>query len=258
VSKPLIAILAALAVLTVWGAISPRGQWRVLAGWTRRDPYAGEPGPVSLGVHRFVAILATTALVIGGVSLLGQYRKSLPQPAPPLTSLEVMWGATNPVVVNRVIDTVPALPSNLVPQPILRYQRVDGARRAPNYLFALQDWKLVGALGNGGLAGVQPGPGLTALDTAAIVVQVRGDKNCIPRAIYATEGPKTVVIAVYYGRPDAGPGATAAALASCTPKPPAADSVSVLIPIRLQTAVEKRVVQNLDGTPISMAPSRLH
>jgi len=204
-----------------------------------------------------VAIVALIGLALGGVSLWEQYRSSLPQPPPPLSSMERMWGAPDPLVVNRVIDTVSALPSNLVPQPVLRYQLVDGARRAPNYLFALQTWKVAGALANGGLVGVQPGPGLTALDTAAVVVQVRADKNCIPRAVYATENPKTVVIAVYYGRPDEVPGAVPSASASCTPKPVAADSVSVLIPIRLQAAVDKRVVQNLNGTPITVSPALL-
>lgn len=253
---PLIAILVALAVLTVWGAIAPRGQWRVLAGWTRRQPYASEPGPISVGVHRIVAILATIGLAIGGLVLWQQHEDSLPKPPKPLTALQQMWGAPDPLVVDRVVDSVSALPSNLVAQPILRYQLVDSSRRAPNYLFDLQDWTPKSGLT--GVVGAQPSPGLSALDTAAIVVQVRGDSRCIPRAVYATEDATTVIIAVFYGRPDAAlSGSTPVALNDCTPATTVAKSISVLIPIRLQEAIGKRIVHNFDGSAIAKAPGLL-
>lgn len=257
-TKPLIALLVSFAVLTVWGVIAPRGQWRVLAGWTRNNPYAGEPGPISVGVHRLVAILATLGLVFGSLVLWQQYEMSLPQPPPPVSRLQQMWGAPDPVVVNRVIDSVSAAPSDLVVQPILRYQLVDTSLRAPNYLFDLHSWKLTGALAVGGLLGAQPSPGLSALDTAAIVVQVRGDRACIPRAVYATESATTVVIAVFYGRPDPASGTAPVALNECRPLSSDADSTSVLIPIRLPEDVGKRVVQNFDGSPIPAAPVLLH
>lgn len=228
----------------------------MLAAWTRRDPYASEPGPVSVGVHRFVAIVATLGLGFGGVMLWQQYKSSLPQPPPPLSSLQQMWGAPDPVVVDRVIDSVPSIPSTLVAQPILRYQLVDNSRRTPNYLFDLQAWKPQGALAGGGLLGSQPSPGLSALDTAALVVQVRGDKNCIPRAAYATEDSTTVVVAVFYGRPDVA-GAAPATLNQCTTVSRDSDSISVLIPVRLQESVGKRVVRNVDGTPIPSTPNLL-
>lgn len=254
---PLIAILSALAVLTVWGAIAPRGQWRVLAGWTRRNAYASEPGPLSVGVHRVVAILATVALAFGGYTLWRQYEKALPQAAQPLSALQQMWGAPAPLLVNRVIDSASAVPTGLVAQPVLRYQLVDNSRRSPNYLFGLTPWVPKGALAVGGLVGAAPGPGLSALDTAAIVVQVRGDKNCIPRAVYATEDSATVLLAVYYGRPDTAPGKPPATIADCKPVTSKAQSISVLLPVRLQESVGKRVVHNLDGTAIPAAPSLL-
>jgi hypothetical protein len=254
VTKPLIAILVSLAVLTVWGAIAPRGQWRVLAGWTRRNPYASEPGPISVGVHRFVSILATLGLGFGGVLLWQQYERSLPQPPPPLSRVQQMWGAPDPVVLDRVIDSVSSVPSDLVAQPVLRYQLVDNSRRAPNYLFDLHDWKLTGPLAVGGILGAEPSAGLSALDTAAVVVQVRGDKNCIPRAVYATEDSTTVIIAVFYGRPDTASGTAPVALNDCKPVTKDSDSTSVLIPIRLQEDIGKRAVRNFNGTPIPSAP----
>ncbi len=254
---PLIAILAALAVLTVWGAIAPRGQWRVLAGWTRRNAYAGEPGPVSVGVHRVVAIIATVSLAFGGCTLWRQYENALPKPAAPPSELQQMWGAPDPLLVNRVIDSASAVPAGLVNQPVLRYQVVDSSRRSPNYLFSLHAWVPKIALANGGLVGAAPGPGLSALDTAAIVVQVRGDKNCIPRSVYATEDSSTVVLSVYYGRPDAAAGQPPATLSDCKPVASDAESISVLIPIRLQESVGNRVVHNLDGSAIRLAPALL-
>ncbi len=248
----MIAILIGFAILTVWGAIAPRGQWRVLAGWSRRHPYASEPGPVSVGIHRFVAIVATVALGFGGYALYQRYESGLPKPSRQISAVRQMWGAPDPLVVDRVIDSEP-VPTDLVAQPILRYQALDGSHRSPVYLFELRAWKPTGALARGGLVGRDPSPGLSALDTAELVVQVRGDKNCIPRSVYTVETSSTITVAVYYGRPDAAGGALPANLADCRPAAHDSDSVSVLLPVRLQDSLGKRKVVNLDGSSIDAA-----
>jgi hypothetical protein len=245
-----IAILGGLAILTLWGAIAPRGQWRVLAGWTRSRPYASEPGPVSVGVHRFVAILATVALVFGGYLLYAQYERSLPQPPKPISALQKMWGAPAPMVVDRVIQSKP-IPTGLVAQPILHYQALDGSERSPDYLFDLARWKPVDSAG---IVGATPPPGLSALDSASIVVQVRGDKNCIPRSASVAENATSLTIGIYYGRPDVA-GSAPANVADCTPAPTGPDSVSVLIPLQLQGPVDKRMVKDTAGTTIPAVPN---
>ncbi|MCU1415587.1 MAG: hypothetical protein JWN80_2927 [Microbacteriaceae bacterium] len=246
----LIALLCGLTVLTVWGVVAPRGQWRALAGWTRRDPYASEPGPVSVAVHRLVAILATVGLVLAGGILWVQYEKTLPKPPKPISAIEQMWGAPDPVVLNRVVNGSTEQPTNLVVQPLLRYQALDGFRRSPAYLFDLKSWALTTPQLDGGIVGSAPSPGLSALDSASIVVQVHGDSECVPRAVYVLEGSTAISIAVYYGRP----GAATSTATDCRPVPPASSALSVLVPIYLADPVGKRTVKNLDGSLVPVAP----
>lgn len=241
------AILAAFAVLTVWGAIAPRGQWRVLAGWTRREPHATEPGPISVGVHRAVAILATATLVAGGVLLsLGHDRQA--SAASPLVESQVtaLWGKPDPVVVNRVAYPPITPPDGLLLQPIVKYQAINGPSRDPSYLFSLTLWK---PPSTDGLVGADPDPGLSALDTAYVVVQVRANPLCIPRQIVTVQGDTTVAIAVYYGRP----GATASLTPGDCAVGPNDQAVSALIPIPLEVALNKRKVTTLEGIPVASA-----
>lgn len=244
----MIAILCGLTVLTLWGVVAPRGQWRVLAGWTRRNSAASEPGPVSVGVHRFVAILATVALGFAGWAIWAQYQATLPQPPKATSAIEQMWGAPDPVVLNRVISGATGQPTGLVTQPILRYQAVDAAHRSPNYLFALSAWKLSSTQADGGLVGSVPRPGHSALDSASIVVQVRGASNCIPRAVYTNETSTIITIGVYYGTP----GTETATPTDCNPAASDKKSVSVLVPVELAGPVDKRAVQNVDGSSVKV------
>jgi hypothetical protein len=243
-------MLCGLAVLTVWGVFAPRGQWRALAAWTRREPYAGEPGPVSVGLHRLVALLATVGLVLAGWMLWVQYQATLPKPPTPISVIQQMWGAPDPVVFNRVVTSASAEPDGLVAQPLLRYQPMDGSHRTPNYLFDLKAWRLTTAQLDGGTAGSVPSRGMVALDSATIVVQVRGDADCTPRAVYTVEGATSITIAVYYARP----GEATSTVTDCRPVPPAASSRSVLIPISLTNPVGGRTVMNLDGSTVPVAP----
>lgn len=250
VNAPLLAILVALAALTVWGAISPRGQWRVLVAWTRREPYASEPRPMSVGIHRAVAVLASAALAVTGASLAV---RAAPEPVEQLSDVVLMWGAPEPVVVNREFVPMAVAPVGLVPQPVLRYQPMNGYQRDPVYLFGLAS--LVPE-SDGGYLGRDPRPGLSALDSAYLVVQVRADPHCIPRAVVAQESEESVTVAVFYGRPDPTDGGTPADLAQCRTVLQDAESISTLIPVPLERELSNRVVLDLAGTPISEADAR--
>jgi len=253
VNAPMLAILVALAALTVWGAIAPRGQWRVLAAWTRREPYASEPSPMSVGIHRTVALLASAALMATGVSLGMSAAAQDAKPVERLSAVELMWGVPEPVVVNRVLDPMTVAPVGLMPQPVLRYQAMNGFQRDPVYLFGLAP---LAPEQKGGYLGKEPGPGLSALDSAYIVVQVRADPQCVPRAVVAQESDSSVSIGVFYGRPDQEGGGPPADLAECRPVLDDSQAVSTLIPVPLEMELTNRTVLNLDGTPISEVKAR--
>lgn len=252
----MIVILSGLAAMTVWGAVAPRGQWRALAGWSRRDPYASEPGPVAVAIHRLVAIVGIIVLGFSAAAIHRNVQGPPPKvPASPSNAIEQMWGAPPPVVVNRVAQASSAPPAGLIAQPILRYQATDGAHRTPAYLFDLLPWKPTSAHPDDGYIGVDPPIGMSALDTADLVVQLRGDKNCIPRVVVAVESDSTVALAVYYGRPNPSAGDAAVDLADCRPVVPDADSVSVLLPVRLGSPIAQRTVVGLNGARIAVAPT---
>lgn len=248
-------MLAGLVALTLWGAVSPRSQWRLLVGWTRNNPAAVEPGPISVGIHRVVAIAGTIVLGVCAVGAVRQPLQAIPEAVPPTSVVQQLWGSPTPHVVNRIVPPVSAPPNGLMAQPILRYQAIDGARRTPSYLFALPVWARTGVVAGEGYIGVDPPVGRSALDTASLVLQVRGDPNCIPRVVVVDESETTVAVAVYYGRPDSGSRETRLAIADCQTKLSAAASVSVLIPVPLSSLVGSRTVVRLDGTAIPKASS---
>ncbi|MBK4347283.1 hypothetical protein [Lacisediminihabitans changchengi] len=253
VTLTMIAVLSGLAILTLWGAVAPRGQWRVLAGWSRSRPYASEPGPVAVGIHRFVAIAASIALVVTAASYyLQRHDLTSAVAATPKTALDVMWDDANPEVVNRVIQPYETTPYGLKNQPILRYQPVDGIDRLPSYLFALPIWNPPTIRDGDGYIGVSPDAGSTALDGSSIVVQVRADAACIPRAVVATETDKSVSIGVYYGRPSPEIGAPKVPISKCATDLPVTDGSTVLIPVPLDNKVGTRSVTTLKGDAIPL------
>lgn len=246
--KILIVICAGgLAVLTVWGFISPRGQWRVLVGWSRREPSANEPGAGVVAVQRIVAGAGIVVLVVSGWSMYTSYLDSLPAPAAPPGPVEKMWGSPAPVVVNRVFTPLQAPPAGLVEQAIVGYQPVNGASRDPQYLFSLDRLTVKNANQGIGYLGHDPQPGLSALDTADLVVEVRGDRACIPQKVVVEEDNEVVRVAVYYGQPNPSDGSNAINLAHCKAKPSAAKIRPVLIPIDLADYLGKRTVVTFDG-----------
>lgn len=248
-----IAIVAGLAILTLWGVVAPRGQWRVLTAWNRRSVWDGGPSSLSVGIHRTVAVLATVALVITGWSLVGAYAATVTASVRTTSVVHTMWGYPTPMIVDRIVENATVAPSGLVQQPILRYQAVSTSKHTPAYLFELQDWNRIATRANDGYIGTQPPVGIGALDSASIVVQLRGDSRCIPRTAVVVENTATIAIGVFYGRPAAAPGAKSVAINSCKPTPEAKDALSVLLPLSLSAAVGKRHVTNLDGPPIPLA-----
>lgn len=244
----LVVIASGLAILTVWGFISPRGQWRVLASWSRREPYANEPSAGLVAVQRFVAGAGILAMVLAGCSIYGNYLASQSKPPPPPGPVERMWGSPAPEVINRVFDALSAVPAGLVAQPVLRYQRVDGAFRTPGYLFTLDHYWVKDADKGIGYLGHAPNPGFAALDSADLVVELRGDSNCIPQQVLVQESEDVVRVAVYYGQPNPSDGSNAAHLDECVITPPVSGSASVLVPVDLQAPLGKRAVESLDGS----------
>ena len=250
----MIAILSGLAILTLWGAVAPRGQWRVLAGWSRSRAYGSEPGPVAVGIHRFVAIVASLALVSTGASFYLRNHDLLPTAAQtPKTAIELMWDDPNPGVVNRMIEPYNSTPFGLKDQPILRYQPVDGIDKLPTYLFSLPIWNPPTIRDGDGYIGVAPDAGHTALESSSLVVQVRADPACIPRAVVVTETDKSVAVGVYYGRPSPEVGAPKIPISKCSTDVPATDGSTVLIPVPLDNKVGARTVTTLKGDPITLS-----
>lgn len=252
--KPIvIAVLVGLLIPTLWGFIAPRGQWRVLTGWSRRDPYVDGPGPVALSLHRLVAGAALIAVVAVGISLYTVPQSTLANPAvrvspPPKAPL---WGSPEPVVVNRVFTPMSAPAGGLVVEPILGYQAVEGSSRDPSYLFDLKYFTHPGTADGDGFIGANPPAGLSALDMADIVVQVRGDKRCIPYQVAVAETDTTISIGVYYGQPGSPDDPNIAHLTDCATDGGKSGTTSTLIPIQLSNSVLGRTVLGFDGSPIT-------
>src|SRR5690606_21381421 len=144
-------------------------------------------------------------------------------------------------------------PKNLVRVDPSAYHAVDGQRRQPAYLFSMGT--LVAPRGDdaGGLIGEEPTTGLTALDTASVVVLLTADAACVPRAVFLQEGPTTVRVAVYFGRPDLPDGSEhPSGRNSC--QPGSSHARSLLLPLQLSRALGDRLVTDLDGVPLRRAP----
>lgn len=254
----LVVVLGGLTILTAWGFVAPRSQWRALTGWSYREQAGGEPGAIIVGIHRCVAGIALGTLVtlaVGGASVAGgaigpnrhASERTITDP------VRLLWGSPDPMVVNRVFVPVNTPPTGLTRSTGLRYQAVSPKNRSPQYLFSLGIYARPHASATDNFLGADPTVGFTALDTANIVVQVRADSRCTPQQVFVVESSTAIALAVYYGRP-AGESLDAKALAApCDPKATGDKSSSVLIPIDLGAPIGDRAVLNLEGTSISKA-----
>lgn len=235
-----------LGIVFVWGLFAPRSQWLVLTSWSVANPRLHEPGGATYGFLRLfsgigvVGLLAVVAVVSSSVVT------NLPQPAPPRTSLQIMWGDPEPTVVNRYFVSLGGAPEGLVAMPVLGYQVFDP--KVPDYMVELENFSRLGQSEIPGYLGTDPDEGYAAIDFASLVVHVRGPILCIPREVVVIEGETTVQIGVYYGLPDPDDGSVPDNLTACSPEDPLTGSV--LIPVQLGNLLGDRELQSLEGVPI--------
>lgn len=240
-------VAATLGALLLWGLFAPRSNWRSLTGWSVSDTHGNEPGAAAYGVRRLVSGIGVLGLA--GVLFVASssFVASLPHPAPPLSAAHIMWGEPDPQVVNRVVGSAAAAPADLPQMPILGYQAFQD-NGAPSYLTRLRTYSLLGNNDPAGYIGVVPDIGLASIDTASLVINVRGPILCIPRQAVIIETDTTVQIGIFYGVPDPADGSAVDQIASCPADAPL--TASVLIPIALTNPVGDRKVQTLDGKAI--------
>ena len=240
-------VIASVVLVFLWGLVSPRSQWKVLAAWSYRNPQADEPSSLAFGVQRVISGIGVLFFAAVGATGIGQYIASLPPPPPPLTALQQMWGAAPvPQVVNRVVSAQDVVPTGLVEAPVTGYQVVQNENHRPRYLHLLPEFD-TGDLDRSGILGVKPAEDFPALSSAELVVNVRIWVDCIPRKAVVIETEAAVQIGIYIGLPDRADAIPLDHL-SCD-RPPFVQK-SLLIPINLTAELGDRDVQGLDGTPI--------
>ena len=240
-------IAASLGTLFLWGTIAPRGLWTVLISWSYRDAYRDEPSRAVFGLYRAIAAVGIASVVLTTAVVWAGPEEADAESPVARSSVERMWGTPIPSVVNRVVVPIEDLPEDLVEQPILGYQRMDGFRRQPTYLFGLPHFERDDAIGANGYVGRDPSVGLTALDSANLVVRVRGDVKCFPHQVVLVERHDAVRIGVFYGQANPSSGVNAVNLAACAAEPAKGHAVSLLIPVRLAAPLGDRELLSLDG-----------
>ena len=256
-------VVGILSVLFLWGAISPRSQWQVLVGWTRADPRDSEPGSSAYAGGRLLSLVGLAVILtlaaswaVGAIAIEQVERVRTPSVA------ERVWGEPRSYVVDRVFTPLQAPPEGLVEQAITGYQRANGAERSPSYLYAEGRIRAAGLATQPGFLGVAPLPGAVALETADVVVHVRGDSRCIPQQVVVMPLEGAVQLGVFFGplmegETSAEGSADAdepAGDASCDVSPAPEDSRGYLIPIDLTAPLGAREVQSLAGVPIPSVP----
>lgn len=247
----LIAVTAVLAAILLWGVVAPRSQWRVLVGWSTSDPDAAEPGDGIHGVRRAVCALGLVGvLVVGGV-VGWRMIEARPAAAAPPTTVQQMWGAPTPRLVDRLVAPVADAPEGLVAGPVGGVQLL--AKGSPQaYIVSLPRFDLLGSTTPPGLLGRDPEKGTTAYGASDLLIESSGPLDCIPRAVVGTETDAVVTVSVYWGPPGA---VTADSATACDMS--AAVLQTVLIPVQLSQPVGTRAVLGADGEliPIVRVPS---
>ncbi len=250
----LVCALVGLGVIFAWGVAWPRSQWFALVSWTRADPGASEPSAPAYAVGRLFSVMGVLAILIISVNWgMGRLDFSQTRSLRPPSVAQEVWGSPAPYVVDRVFATVPAASPGLVEAQVDGYQVVDSTSRNPAYLYQAGRIRVAGLATMPGFLGVPPLAGTVALDTADVVVHVRGDDRCIPRQVVVVEDGATVRLGVFFGRPDAVDGATAD-LGDCDPEAPAEETRGYLIPVDLSQSVGGRVMESLAATEIKLVP----
>ncbi|WP_165063906.1 hypothetical protein [Marisediminicola senii] len=249
-------LLGSLALVFVWGLISPRTQWMVLVGWTRSDFRASEPGRAVYNASRFVSLVGVLTILamvlawaVGGLTFGG------PQSSRPPSVAERVWGEPRAYVVDRVFSAVGEPPAGLVDQRVSGYQFVQADLRSPAYLWETGAIRAAGQAAQPGFIGVQPIPESVALDTADIVVHVRADERCIPQQVMLRGVEGAVQVGVFFGQPIPADGIPTDASDDCAQEPEESAARAYLIPIDLTEPLGDRSVQTLDGTPVALVPA---
>jgi hypothetical protein len=242
-------VAVATTLLLLWGLLAPRANWSSLMAWSTSDPRAAEPGFTSYLVRRLLFGFGLLGLAGLGTMMGVTWLLNPPLQASPPTAVQQMWGPTPPVVVDRVITPLADPPAGYTEVPVLGYQKVDDEEGPGDYLRFLEPFELLGGKRDmPGLIGQNAGDGYSAIDTAELIINVRGPLLCIPRAAVVRETLDSVTIAVYYGVPDPADGAAVDNAVACPAN--ATVTTSVLLAIELQEDLGARKVLMLDGTEV--------
>jgi hypothetical protein len=252
--KTVVVILgAATTVLALWGLLAPRGLWNSLFGWSFADQRAGEPGGGSYLVRRLLFGVALAAIAAMGIVVVVQGIVNPPRVAPPPSPVEQMWGEGSHEVVNRVVTPVGAAPAGLTEVPVLDYQVITDDGGPGDYLRLLPEFAILGEQEVPGLIGAPPSDGYSAMDTAELILHVRGPLLCVPRAALVVETTESITVAVYYGLPNpANPETVIDNAVSCPADSPV--TASVLLPIELSEDVGERPVLTIAGDELVEVP----
>jgi hypothetical protein len=242
------AVAVTLGALFLWGLVAPRTQWRALVGWSVSDPNANEPGGAAYLVRRVLSAVGLVGLLVVGLGAAGPVLALFPSDAPPIPPVRAMWGTPEPQIVNRVFAASAAPSGTLSEMPVIGYQ--DLGDELPDYLIDLTPFTLLGNADPPGYLGSNPDPGVLAVGSADLVVNVVGPVLCIPRDVVVIETEDAVQIGVFYGRSD--DAGVSDQVTAC----PADSSLtgSVLVPIDLSEPLGDREVQTLDGNHIRIVP----
>lgn len=233
-----------LGALLFWGVVAPRSHWRVLIGWSARDPDASEPGDALYGLRRSLAALGLLGvLVVGGLQIAAMVLDR-PVSAPDATPLERMWGSPTPHLIDRVVLTAAEAPEAYVRGTVLGYQSLDRGY-PPNYLAELPRFAFLGEAGPAGIVGSAPVDGFTGYGAGDILLAVEGPLSCIPRVVVAVETETSVELDVHWGLPGPADQDHAAVCGAAAPV-----TQTVLIPVQLTDGVGDRLVVSA-GVPLT-------
>lgn len=242
-------VVATLGVILLWSLFAPKSFWRLFASWSVSDPYANEPGAVSYALRRLASALGVVSLAAVLASWGVNAIQQLPTPPPARSAVDIMWGAPDPQVVNRVVGGILTVPTDLQAEPILGYQAF-GSTGTPSYLPRLKIYNLLGKTDVPGLVGHTPDINASGIDSAKMIIHVRGPILCIPRSVVVVETDATIRVGVYYGLPNSADGSPVDSLAGCPAD--ATLTASLLIPIELGAPVGDREVGDLDGAQLNV------
>jgi hypothetical protein len=213
----LILLLIPVAGLLLWGVISPRSQWRVLAGWSYRDPDANEPSDAAYTVTRIAGVVMLVVLVWQVIALadLADGREDTGgRPAattrPPVVTAPAVTGDDLRATFGVDEATVVLAPSSSIPASdlvrvrrltILQYEAVDSAA-PPAYLekvFAGQTghWLVLGVRADATPSGVS----VIEAGIGSVSVHVLPQCGTACREPLADPGRNYYLVAVRLDRP---------------------------------------------------------